>query len=97
MHDAGFVSMIERHRDLRAQLGRSSRSGLLCSQPIGQRGSLHVIADNVDRVVRSPDFMHRDDARVLQLRCRACLAEKLFGFFGGKLLFAWDLDGDLSV
>ena len=60
-------------------------------------GVFHGIADNVENVVFSTDFVHANDVWMLELCGCSRLSKKLFGFNRIQLSFARNFDGNDTV
>ena len=67
------------------------------AQPIRERDAAHQIADDKNGIVFLADFVHRDDVRMLQLRCGARFAEEVIDFLRLQISFAGYFERDETV
>ena len=72
-------------------------AALLAGEPVGQRQTFDMIADDVDRVVFTTHLVNADDVGMLELGRGSGLAKELLGFRRVELPLAGNLDGHRAV
>ena len=97
MHDTLVVGMLERA----GYLLRKSQCFVdgkvrLPIQPIAKTFALHVRHDVVERTVRLPGVVQREDARMVQARGEVDLPQETIGAHARGEFRPQDLDGDTA-
>ena len=97
VNNACLMRMVKRVGDSGTQLRRFARTHPLSREPIGQRETLHVVADDVDGIFFAAHFVNTDDIGMLQLSRGPSLAEELVSFRGAEFASPGNLHGDRTI